>query len=495
MSELKMAKDINDGTFKSTFTKVYFLPFIFFCFVSVVLAHFNIGSSDLTSAQYLISALVQGEAAILAIIISVTIFAVSTSQTYSPRIVDIFLDKDRVPHFWSLLTIYIFALIYGTFVLKFLKAENAYDPSNLQTSVWIACFLGLIAIMSLIKYIPNILTTLKPSNIMETLSNEIEINDVFDQSIEHCLTRSIEYDYPLPKNSVVRPILDIISSSIVNNNNEIASNGIDAIEKKVRQIIKYQQLEAEQSSELLQMFREKYFNIGHFCIERNNFEVLAQVVKSMVFLEATLFEVQQKTEIVKQLVAKFENLAITSIEKDNEFMLIQILESITTLGTMIYPFDNNDDVSINVIDSIKSIRTYAANANKYVLDTKAIVTLGIFGCNLLRIKYKAHIAEKLRVTLEYFGTHAFRTRNGMAGFHSVERMLIIMQLLSDMQKDVSDYNDSLDKIIKIAIDNRFYPQVVEISKIIPNYPAATVKLKAELREDGRSYLINDVIHF
>lgn len=58
---------------------------------AVIFAHFNLFHTDADSARYMLSALVQTQAAIVAIVITLTLIAVQlTASAYSPRVIDIF---------------------------------------------------------------------------------------------------------------------------------------------------------------------------------------------------------------------------------------------------------------------------------------------------------------------------------------------------------------------------------------------------------------------
>jgi hypothetical protein len=434
---------------------------------------------------------VQGEAAILAIIISVTIFAVSTSQSYSPRIVDIFLDKDRVPHFWSLLAIYIFALIHGIFILKFIKTENSYVLSNLQTSIWIACSLGVIAFLSLIKYIPNILTTLKPSSIIEALANEIEIGSILYKSTESESVRLlIAPDTSLPKNSPIGPIIDIVNSSIVNNNNEIAIHGLGSIEKQMIRIVKEQTLDDEQYKGISQTFRDKFATIGFFCIEQNNHEVIAQITRTMVSFELSIFEIIHDFENMQDCIILLENLASTAIEQDKELVLSQILKSMVIMGTNLSTLESNIKSLERLIESFKKITMYAIDNNKDMFGAKCAQAIMAFGVDVFSLMYIDVFAEKLRETLESLGMYATRLEKKSTSFKVVLSLLRIRQNFNNLNSELFiTYDQSVNKIIDNAISNGQYPLVIHIVEHLSDYPTTTVQRDAKQTGSG-SYLID-----
>jgi len=87
------------GLFFSIFWAVIIATLLFIYF-----APYNLFGGSADSACYLLSALAQSQAAIVAIVVTLTLVAVQlTSQTYSPRVMDLFLKNFA---FWILLLVY-----------------------------------------------------------------------------------------------------------------------------------------------------------------------------------------------------------------------------------------------------------------------------------------------------------------------------------------------------------------------------------------------------
>ena len=85
----------------------FILSLISILFASAFLSYLGSVETDVDSARYMLSALIQSEAAIIAIVITLTLVAVQhTSSTYSTRVIDIF--KTRNPDFW-ILFLYLFS--------------------------------------------------------------------------------------------------------------------------------------------------------------------------------------------------------------------------------------------------------------------------------------------------------------------------------------------------------------------------------------------------
>jgi hypothetical protein len=172
---------------------VYGFLLLLVIFVGAILfTHFNLFHTDVTSARYMLSALVQSQAAIVAIVITLTLIAVQlTASAYSPRVIDIF---KRNPDMWLLLG------CYGV--------------------VSMAYWLGAFTFVALFPYMLDVIRLLKPESIIKRLAIEIT-KDKFLNKKEHPL----------------QPIMDIIHGSIMKYDLETTRIGLKAVTKRVTEII------------------------------------------------------------------------------------------------------------------------------------------------------------------------------------------------------------------------------------------------------------------
>jgi len=180
------------------------------------------------SARYLLSALVQSLAAIIAIVVTMTLVAVQfTASAYSPRVIDIF-KKDWV--MWLLLVWYGLLIFFGLFVLETIggKYQNLSHWSvSLEFCVFLAYSMGVAAFAGLFWHIGNVINLLKPENIINRLSENMakeNISKYIKSLDEHKAgrTRPIEVD-------PVQPIEDIICSSLSKHDFTTIRSGINVI--------------------------------------------------------------------------------------------------------------------------------------------------------------------------------------------------------------------------------------------------------------------------
>ncbi|MDI6642415.1 MAG: DUF2254 family protein, partial [Elusimicrobiota bacterium] len=112
------------------------------------------GSID--SARYMLSALAQAQAAIVAIVVSLTLVVVQlASQTYSPRTIRLFMKEKA---FWTLLLLYGISIFYDLTLLNMLSNENF---KNLGIFINMSIFLGIVAFSALFPYTKETLEKIK----------------------------------------------------------------------------------------------------------------------------------------------------------------------------------------------------------------------------------------------------------------------------------------------------------------------------------------------
>ena len=233
------------NNFNKRLVSYYLIPLAILFIISVFYSYFEFMPSNVDSAQYLISALIQSEAAILAIVITLSIVAVQqSSSAYSPRIIKIFMDKNKNPDFWILIGLYTIAMIYGSIVLKLLKGD-LNQLSNLQTHIWFTYSLSILAFTSLRPFISNTLDLLRPSTIIEVLSENITMENIliaideqenknkYPEALhEWCIEDLQELRSCNENNDPILSIIDIVRGALINYDYETARIGLESIEKR-----------------------------------------------------------------------------------------------------------------------------------------------------------------------------------------------------------------------------------------------------------------------
>ena len=145
------------------------------------------GSAD--SARYLLSALAQSQAAIVAIVVTLTLVAVQlVSQTYSPRVMDLFFKGWP---FWTLLLIYGISTMYDVVLLNMIPPIAPDKTLNvtfhilrrildIEDLIFVGLVLMTATFSALFLYIGYMMNKLKPKSIIEELSG-IDVKSFVDK--------------------------------------------------------------------------------------------------------------------------------------------------------------------------------------------------------------------------------------------------------------------------------------------------------------------------
>jgi len=197
-----------------------YLGFVTLSILIMLLAYFGnlLNFNDIDNERYVLSAIIQSEAAILAIVASLSLIAVQlTASSYSPRVVELFRGRDYLD-LWFLSILYIFSMTITIFILKNLNEDSNFTWMDSKIPI----FLAILCFTLLIPYTRRLLEYLKPSTSIEKFAKKINKTNLIKAFIEEDETKIEEKD-PL------QPIVDIIYNAIQRKDLETVRNGLKAI--------------------------------------------------------------------------------------------------------------------------------------------------------------------------------------------------------------------------------------------------------------------------
>jgi hypothetical protein len=251
---------------------------------------FNIAYLDrfhinVDSARYLLSALVQSQAAIVAIVVTLTLIAVQlAASSYSPRVIDIFKND---PTMLDLLFGYGMSIFFGLFVLEMIQDE---DPSqtifwsfhniyinisiSLEWLIYLAYWFGLVAFAALSVYMITIIDLLKPENIIKRLSENISKENVLkfiesEEKQKEDRTKKIEED-------PIQPIMDIIHGAVMKYDIATTRIGLDAVTDRVIEII-----DSDSQEEISTCFCDHLERVSTLTVNKMDEESTAEAIKNL----------------------------------------------------------------------------------------------------------------------------------------------------------------------------------------------------------------------
>lgn len=328
--------------YQKLFTYIFLIVLTFFTYR--ISFYFGRIHTDVDSARYMISALIQSEAAILAIVVTLSLVAVQqTSSSYSTRVINIFR---RNPDFLILMLTYISAIIFGSWVLKQIPHSN-YNLS-LERYIWIVYSLSIFALLALWPYIMNTLEMFKPTKIIELLSKEMsfsKINNAIDLENNDITD---EYGQIQLINDSIQPIVDVLQGSMMKYDYETTRYGLKIIEKKTYGILKDKKCDGNYKPKIASRIIIHVETIG---------------------IVAARQQMEKTVEHVASILGQFGTFMITD---DVKYISSDLISSLKKIGK-IAVIQEMEDATSTVISSLKDVAKTAID-NELEDDTRKVMT-------------------------------------------------------------------------------------------------------------------------
>jgi len=190
--------------------------------VAIFFKIFDLFQTDADSARYMLSAMVQAQAAIVAIVVTLTLVAVQlTASAYSPRVTKVFRDN---PDMWILLLSYGISISYGLLVLKMIQDGDLKQISLFGTPIEYHICVAYVAVnftfFMLFLYMWNVVNLLNPETIINWLTTEITAEKLINS-----------------KEDPIQPIMDIVHGSIMKYDIATTRVGLEKMTDRVIEII------------------------------------------------------------------------------------------------------------------------------------------------------------------------------------------------------------------------------------------------------------------
>jgi len=328
----------------------YIITYLVTVFLSYyVLHHFKLLHTQVDSAQYMISALIQSEAAIIAILITLTLIAVQQSASlFSPKVIDLF--KYGNPDFWIILIIYISSIIYGLGVLKLIDGANSV-PSNLESSIFISYSFCIFSLIALIPYMWNTLDLLKPLKMIEILSKKISIINLSNftghksQGIPILETISVYYSCIFPEiktksidadEGPIQPIIDIINRSLINYDYETARQGFEIIQNSIKDIIYKPNIYTWSTVSLAYTkIVVDLTSFAEFIIKKNEEDFGLKILITLNEIQKRAYEQSQK-DIMITVAESLKRIQKQSAEQNMQSVVFETLELLKQIRDIEY---------------------------------------------------------------------------------------------------------------------------------------------------------------
>ncbi len=326
------------GWKKPEFMRFFTRGFFLYCvsFLAAGLISFGFMHSarvvDVNSARYLLSSIVQSQAAVISIVVTLTLVAVQlTSTTYSSRVIDIF---KRHPSMWHLIFFYIFSMILTAATLGRLTGNDFIQHDYILFLTYFVVIIFLILLLAIVPYIRDTLTFLKSSTLLESLADLIGDEEI-DEKVDP-----------------FQSIFDIIYGSIRNSDFTTMNAGLAVVHAKYADL-----LQKNPAQHYVTYISSKYFeDLQRVAIQLLNYG-------------------EEGTAL--QIIKYFESDAMESFQSGNIDVLGTIVTAVGKVGK--YAAENKSEAVVHECISVTSLiaRKIARIGDSGKLEEMEVV---FFGC-------------------------------------------------------------------------------------------------------------------
>ena len=260
--------------------------FVLFCVVIIpgylLFREFNLAPTGIENARYFLSAMVQAQAAIVSLVVTLTLIAIQmAAASYTPRVVDV---MKKNPDMWFLLIIYLSAISYGFIVLKLVGSDP--DPV-LVSSVLI---IGIYTFSILFLYMRNTISQLRPDEVVKMLVGEINVENIYQKEWT---------------DDIMQPVFDVVHASIMRYDVTTTRTGLNKLSERISELfLSFDPGSREKTAESI---------MGYFCyhIKRSSLVALRNDDEEMFIEIIDILDKFGKQVADKELTAATERLAWT----------------------------------------------------------------------------------------------------------------------------------------------------------------------------------------
>lgn len=216
---------------------MYFISSFFAIITYIISSGFF---TDDMNARYMLSALVQSEAAVIAIFITINLIGIQLGVTYSEGIARAFSENSP---FRVLVFSYVFAILYGLCILGNLESS----PDAL---IRLAYSLGVFSFSFLVLYTIIVFKIVLPSENIERQSYKIKKENILNEK------------------DIFQIILDIIKNSIRNLDKKRAQFGLTMIGDKIEEMIENEKLDEKEELKIAETIYLPFIEVGNFAMHQ-----------------------------------------------------------------------------------------------------------------------------------------------------------------------------------------------------------------------------------
>ena len=369
---------------------VYLAIYIAVILISrIVFLKFNLLHTDVDSARYMLSALIQSEAAIIAIVVTMSLVVVQlAASSYSVRVIDIFR---KTPDLWILQLVYGITIFWGLGVLKLIEtapscALDLICQSNIENSIAFTYSIGIFVFVAIAPYMWHTMGLLRPSKIMANLAVDITKENI----LESFKRETADVANP---NDAILPIIDIVRSALVKYDYETTRDGLRAIMVSTNRMFETETFEDEEEKQISWHLFSHLTGIGRLTLSMDDEYSTEELITNLGKIGET--STKAKLEFVtNETIIALCGIGTKAAERKLEWPTIMVIKTIKKIVKLA-----ENEFEIQKMDFglwgafIKEIGMVAISNKLEIPAHNVAFLLGIIGKNAAENKQNRTISE------------------------------------------------------------------------------------------------------
>jgi len=331
----------------------YIFIFDFFSILGIILLlFFPISSTNFDNALYFLSAMVQAQAAIVSLVITLTLIAIQmATSSYTPRVVDV-IKKN--PDMWLLLLIYLIAISYGFIVLK--QVERKPDPILVSTVL----ILGIYTFATLFLYMKNTIALLRPDRIITMLVAEINGENIHQN---------------VWTDDIFQPVFDVINASMSRFDVTTTRTGLNMLSNRLLELLP--SFNNNEKRDIARYFCDHIKRSALVAIRSDDEGLIREIIWVLQNFGCRCCKTKDQ-EIINLVNLTLRYIALQAIEKDMDSVSYGIAIAYKEIAIQAAESELND-VTVDVVSILGWISTKSADKGFDKTTKRFIRALKIIG--------------------------------------------------------------------------------------------------------------------
>ncbi len=420
--------------------------------------------TDVDSARYMLSALVQSEAAIVALVVTLSLVAVQlAASSYSARVIEVFR---RTPDLWILMGIYGVAIFYGLGVLKMIENPLMGRVSNLEGQVSFAYYLGVFAFVALVPYIWKTLELLKPSTVINMLAERITkqsiLSAIKEEKDTNAISISILKRRVIVEKDPIQPIIDIIRGSMMKYDCETVRDGLKAIGDSTIHIFRNNTLDDDGEYKISEHIFHHLISFGKLAVNKEDEESALGVINTLQENGIATTKLERKTA-AEWAIDSLAQIGLAAAERKLEDTTWKVVISLGLVGAE-SALQKLNLVAGKAAYYIESVGKTAAEKNLKIVVQDAAEVLSLIGETSAVQKLEEATLQTVK-SLEAIGIAATKQNLEEVTFQTVKSLEAVGLVTSKNQNEIATRQvvESLLNIGKIATEHKIEKDTLQVA--------------------------------